>query len=151
MADAGFLTGAAHDAIAALAGLAPSFPGATKLAKLWVGMHMLGEAIPDAAVELACAAVYVGDGAAGRRRPASAHAGFLRFLQLVAEHPWAHRPLLVPLVSGGRAATNAESGGLSASEGGAPPPVSTSSPGDGEASQTVRREALDAFDGGGRK
>ena len=150
MADAGFLTGAAHDAIAALAGLAPSFPGATKLAKLWVGMHMLGEAIPDAAVELACAAVYVGDGAAGRRPPASAHAGFLRFLQIVAEHPWAHRPLLVPLVSGGRAATNAESGGLGASEGGAPPPVSTSSPGDGEASQTARREALDAFDRGGR-
>jgi len=143
------LPGAVHDALAALGAREPSFQGAAKLAKLWVGAHMLGGAVPDAAAEVACAAAYVGDGEAGRRGPASSCAGFLRFLQVVAEHPWAHRPLLVPLGSAPVAA--AAGGDLDASaivaEAGGGDAGGAGGEGGG---RVARREALDAFDRGGR-
>ena len=150
------LPGAVHDALAALGAREPSFPGAAKLAKLWLGAHMLGGAVPDAAAEVACAAAYVGDGEAGRRGPGSPGAGFLRFLQVVAEHPWAHRPLLVPL--GGApdgAAQTSPDGDLDASAlvaeagaGGAGDAGEAGALGGG--GRVARREAQDAFDRGGR-
>ena len=150
------LPGAVHDALAALGAREPSFKGAAKLAKLWLGAHMLGGAVPDVAAEVACAAAYAGDGEAGRRGPGSPGAGFLRFLQVVAEHPWAHRPLLVPL--GGApdgAAQTSPDGDLDASAlvaevgaGGAGDAGEAGALGGG--GRVARREAQDAFDRGGR-
>ncbi|PWZ00349.1 Nrap-domain-containing protein [Testicularia cyperi] len=73
----------------------PSFGSAVRLTKRWIASQMLASpAVPEELIELVCAAAYLSpqEGA-----PASAVAGFLRTLRLLANWRWKEEPLMVPI------------------------------------------------------
>eukprot|EP00798_Chlamydomonas_sp_ICE-L_P031575 gene31575-6769_t len=82
-----------HGLISLIGGANPAYAPSVRLARRWVGAHMLSNSVCGEAVELMVAAAFITPGPLGQ--PASRIAGFLRFLQLLATHPWAHRPLVV--------------------------------------------------------
>jgi U3 small nucleolar RNA-associated protein 22 len=102
-------------AISGVAGENPAFEPATRLAKRWVGAHLLSPHLREEAVELILAHCFAtgsssssssngssngvasstGTAAAVAAAPASRLSGLLRFLQLLAEHPWRVQPLIV--------------------------------------------------------
>jgi len=77
---------------AGVAGESPAYEPSVRLAKRWVGAHLLSPHLRDEAVELLVAALFTSPGLPA---PASRTSGLLRFLQLLAEHPWRVQPLIV--------------------------------------------------------
>ena len=93
-----------------MAGVNPAFEPAVRLAKRWVGAHLLSPHLSEHAVELLVAHCFASGGrssdassaggggtapTAVASPPASRLSGLLRFLQLLAEHPWRVQPLVV--------------------------------------------------------
>lgn len=64
-----------------------------RLAQRWVGAHLLSSQLCPEAVELLVAAAFSSPGVAPP--PGSRLAGLLRFLQLLARHPWEQRALVI--------------------------------------------------------
>ncbi|CDR88588.1 uncharacterized protein SPSC_04415 [Sporisorium scitamineum] len=84
-----------HSYIASMGNRFASFSGAVRLTKRWLASQMLSSpAIPEELIELVCAAAYLSpeEGA-----PASAVAGLLRILRLLANWRWKEEPLMVPI------------------------------------------------------
>ncbi|SPC64141.1 uncharacterized protein UHOD_05221 [Ustilago sp. UG-2017b] len=84
-----------HSYIASMGHRFASFGGAVRLTKRWLASQMLSSpAIPEELIELVCAAAYLSpeEGA-----PASAVAGLLRILRLLANWRWKEEPLMVPI------------------------------------------------------
>ncbi|SJX63609.1 uncharacterized protein SRS1_14361 [Sporisorium reilianum f. sp. reilianum] len=84
-----------HSYIASMGNRFASFGGAVRLTKRWLASQMLSApAVPEELIELVCAAAYLSpeEGA-----PASAVAGLLRILRLLANWRWKEEPLLVPI------------------------------------------------------
>lgn len=77
---------------AGVAGESPAYEPSVRLAKRWVGAHLLSPHLRDEAVELLVASLFTSP---GQPAPASRTSGLLRFLQLLAEHPWRVQPLIV--------------------------------------------------------
>lgn len=75
-----------------MAGESPAYEPSVRLAKRWVGAHLLSPHLRDEAVELLVASLFTSPGLPA---PASRLSGLLRFLQLLAEHPWRVQPLIV--------------------------------------------------------
>ena len=84
-----------HTAIVTLHHMHPSFASACRLLKRWVSAHLLSTHFPEEVLELFMAAVYLDPTTLGA--PATAHAGFLRSLHLIAHWAWREQALLVPL------------------------------------------------------
>eukprot|EP00887_Chlorella_sp_A99_P002636 scaffold6.g2636.t1 len=99
-------------AVGGVAAASPAFEGAVRLAKRWVGAHLLSPHLAEEAVELLVASLFAGEaaparatdgaaappggaGGAAAAAPAAPLAGFLRFLRLLADHPWRVQPLIV--------------------------------------------------------
>ena len=81
--------------ISSLTAAHPSFKNCCRLAKLWVTRQCLGNHIREEAVELICAAAYTTQVDIGTECPASASAGFMAFLDIIANHAWDVQPLLL--------------------------------------------------------
>lgn len=84
-----------HSYIASMGHRFASFAGAVRLTKRWLASQMLSSpAIPEELIELVSAAAYLSpeEGA-----PASAVAGLLRILRLLANWRWKEEPLMVPI------------------------------------------------------
>lgn len=79
--------------VAHVAGLHPEYAPSCRLASRWVSSHMLSWHLSHEVVELLVAAAFTQP--AGTGAAASRVTGLLRFLQLLANFPWAQRPLLV--------------------------------------------------------
>lgn len=69
-----------------------------RLAKRWVGAQMLSGLVPEEAVELVVAHLYLHPAPYGVT--ASPQTAFLRFLKLLASHNWKTSPLIVNLNNG---------------------------------------------------
>ena len=95
-----------HGLIASLEGTHAAYGPSVRLAKRWLGSQLMGSQVSEEAVELLVGAAFCGTSAAPP--PASRLVGLLRFLQLLAAHPWARAPLLVdPLREVGEGARRA--------------------------------------------
>ncbi|MDP2438623.1 MAG: hypothetical protein Q8P67_23010, partial [archaeon] len=78
----------------------PAYARTVALAKHWVHLHMFSDFLREEAVELLVASVFCNssfsDPADERGELPNRHLlAFLRFLQLVAFHPWSQEPLLI--------------------------------------------------------
>ncbi|GMH37709.1 hypothetical protein BSKO_05582 [Bryopsis sp. KO-2023] len=82
-----------HGFLGAVGATHPSFNMATRFAKRWIGAQMLSSHISPQVVELLMTYVYTEKG--HHSPPASPLAGFVRFLSLVAQYPFLHRPLFI--------------------------------------------------------
>uniref|UniRef100_A0A7S4JAR4 U3 small nucleolar RNA-associated protein 22 n=1 Tax=Odontella aurita TaxID=265563 RepID=A0A7S4JAR4_9STRA len=82
-----------HTTIHAVHTRHPSAAAAVRLARRWTAAHMLSDAVPTEAMELMIASVYTDP--APLEPPATAAAGFVRFLRLLSTHDWARQPLIV--------------------------------------------------------
>ncbi len=78
-----------------MSGRHTSFATATALANRWVAAHMLSHHLGQHVVELLMAATYTTHAGGCRTTPASPLGGFFAFLGLLAEYPFALRPLVV--------------------------------------------------------
>lgn len=83
-----------HGLVCGVAALTPAFAPTCRLAQRWVASQMLSNHISAEVVELMVAAVFAHP-AAALPAPGSRMTGFLRFLHLLARHPWASAPLVV--------------------------------------------------------
>ncbi|SNX84858.1 uncharacterized protein MEPE_03567 [Melanopsichium pennsylvanicum] len=84
-----------HSYIGSMGHRFASFSSAVRLTKRWLSSQMLSSpAIPEELIELVCAAAYLSpeEGA-----PASAVAGLLRILRLLANWRWKEEPLMVSI------------------------------------------------------
>lgn len=77
-----------HSTIHAVHSLHPSAGSVVRIAKRWAASHLLSGHLRPEAIELLVAKVYTEDGFA-LKAPATAMAGFLRFLHLFSSHDWA--------------------------------------------------------------
>eukprot|EP00775_Hariotina_reticulata_P010181 gene10181-10341_t len=83
-----------HGLVSALEAAHAAYGPTVRLAKRWLGLQLLlGSQVSEEAVELLVGAAFSGPSC--RRTPASRVSGFLRFLHLVASHPWQAAPLMV--------------------------------------------------------
>eukprot|EP00958_Prasinococcus_capsulatus_P010473 scaffold1025_cov381-Prasinococcus_capsulatus_cf.AAC.9 len=73
----------------------PTFASVCQLAKRWVGSHLCSSCIEERAVELLCAASFVGHSL--YPVPSARIAGFARFIHLLATHNFDQDPLVVNL------------------------------------------------------
>jgi len=71
----------------------PLFGPTARLAKRWMSAHMFDGYVPEEAVELIVAHLFVSPRPLDP--PASSLVGFLRFIRLLAQHPWAEAPLII--------------------------------------------------------
>ncbi len=76
-----------HSMIHSVHTLHPSSSGVVRMAKRWVGCHMLSGLISMEAIELMVAKVY-SDSDSPLEAPSTVTSGFLRFLHLLAFHDW---------------------------------------------------------------
>lgn len=83
-----------HGLVAGVAGANPAYAPTVRLAHRWLASHMLSNHFVPEAVELLVAYVFTHKSAVGNV-PASRVTGLLRFLTLLARHPWAQRPLVL--------------------------------------------------------
>ncbi|SPO26844.1 uncharacterized protein UTRI_04157_B [Ustilago trichophora] len=84
-----------HSYIASMGHRFASFGGAVRLTKRWLASQMLSSpAVPEELIELVCAAAYLSP---AEGAPASAVAGLLRILRLLANWRWKEEPLMVPI------------------------------------------------------
>ena len=91
--------GARHlSAASALGRLCPAYPPTVRLAKRWLSCQMYTGVLSDALVALLAAHAFAA--APTTRRPATAAAGFARFLQLLAYFDFANEPLLLAMGDG---------------------------------------------------
>ena len=89
-----------HGTIAAAAAVNPAFEPSVRLAKRWIASQWLSPHFREEAIELIVAVAFTsGDGVAAPA-PGSRIAGFLRFLNLLGNHPWTAAPLLADVASG---------------------------------------------------
>ncbi|XP_060067208.1 nucleolar protein 6-like [Ylistrum balloti] len=72
-----------------------TFSGTVRLAKRWVSSQLLADHIPEEALELMAAQIYIAPSPFSV--PNSPLVGFLRFLHLLSNHDWTRTPLLVNL------------------------------------------------------
>ncbi|ACO64866.1 predicted protein, partial [Micromonas commoda] len=88
------IKGAAHAAvIATISARFPVYGAATQVAKRWISSHMLAPHIRDEVVELIMGYLFLHPGAVDP--PGSREVAFIRFLDLLASHPWNVLPLFV--------------------------------------------------------
>lgn len=97
-----------HGIVSATAAENPAFEPAVRLAKRWVASQWLSPHLREEAVELLMVAAF------GRAYPsavvpppASRVCGFLRFLRLLGDHPWAASPLILKTEDSGGASSAA--------------------------------------------
>ncbi|KAL1914891.1 uncharacterized protein VTP21DRAFT_7807 [Calcarisporiella thermophila] len=84
----------------------PSLSHTIRLAKRWLGSHLLSRHVPEELVELLCVRVYVDP--APFSPPASGFAGFSRWLEMMATWDWRVEPLVIDLYNEGEGLTGAE-------------------------------------------
>jgi U3 small nucleolar RNA-associated protein 22 len=82
--------------VSSCAGAYPAYATTVRLAKRWLSAHFLMPAVCDQMVELMVASVF-SEPQPALGAPATADAGFVRFLYLVGSHDWASFPLVVDL------------------------------------------------------
>ena len=88
------IKGAAHAAVVAtISARFPVYGAATQVAKRWISSHMLAPHIRDEVVELIMGYLFLHPGAVDP--PSSREVAFVRFLDLLASHPWNVLPLFV--------------------------------------------------------
>ena len=92
-----------HSSISPLHHRYPSYSTATRLLKRWFSAHMLSLHLGGEVVELLMASVYLDPGT--YQSPASAPAGFMRAIRLLAQWDWRALPLVVPVFTASRDAT----------------------------------------------
>ncbi|OWA54268.1 Nucleolar protein 6 [Hypsibius exemplaris] len=80
-------------AIGGVVGQDESFGTACRIAKRWISSQLLHHYVPDEAVELIMAQIYVRP--QPLETPAVPDVAFLRFLSLIATHDWHKSPLIV--------------------------------------------------------
>ncbi|WRT70438.1 uncharacterized protein IL334_007436 [Kwoniella shivajii] len=97
-----------HSSITPLHHKYPSYSSASRLLKRWFASHMLSTHISAEIVELIMAKVYLDPGSL--QTPASATAGFVRAITLLAEWDWKSEALFVPIFSVKEAATSSTEG-----------------------------------------
>jgi len=71
----------------------PAAMGVVRLAKRWIGAHMLSGLILDEAIELLVVSVFTDP--SPLHTPSTVSCGFVRFLLLVASYDWKRNPLIV--------------------------------------------------------
>lgn len=76
----------------------PFLPQTIRLAKRWIGAHLLSTQMPVELIELICAKVFVDP--SPWAVPNSGFVGFMRVLQLLDSWDWKKEPLIVELESG---------------------------------------------------
>jgi U3 small nucleolar RNA-associated protein 22 len=89
-----------HGAVVTLHHMYPSFASAGRLLKRWVASHLLSAHFPEEMLELVMASVYLDPGA--HEVPTTAHAGFVRAIEVLAHWDWKAAPLYVPLYTATR-------------------------------------------------
>ena len=82
-----------HGLVATLEGRHAAYGPSVRLAQRWVGAQLMGSQLAPEAVELLVGAAFTAPSPAAP--PGSRVAGLLRFLALLAGHPWGRAPLLV--------------------------------------------------------
>lgn len=88
------IKGAAHAGVTAtISARFPAYGPATQVAKRWISTHMLSPHIRDEVVELLVGYLFLHPGAV--EPPTSREVAFVRFLDLLASHPWGVLPLFV--------------------------------------------------------
>lgn len=89
-----------HGTIAAAAAANPAFEPSVRLAKRWIGSQWLSPHFREEAIELVVAVAFTGGDGVAAPPPGSRIAGFLRFLNLLGNHPWTAAPLLGDVATG---------------------------------------------------
>ena len=85
---------AAHaGVVATISARFPAYGPATQVAQRWISGHMLSPHIADEVVELMVGYLFLHPGAA--EPPTSREVAFVRFLDLIASHPWGELPLFI--------------------------------------------------------
>ena len=88
------ICGAAHAGVIATVNLRfPAYGPATQVAKRWIAAHMLSPHFKGETIELLMAHLFLHPGAF--EPPTSREVAFVRFLDLLASHPWNVLPLFV--------------------------------------------------------
>ena len=87
-----------HSAISGLAAKHASYCSVVKIAKRWLGSHLMSPHLEHETVELLVAEAYCNPSCLGA--PASRWSGFLRFLHTLSSFPWEERPMYVDAVQG---------------------------------------------------
>lgn len=88
------ICGAAHAGVIATVNLRfPAYGPATQVAKRWIAAHMLSPHFKGEVIELLMAYLFLHPGAF--EPPTSREVAFVRFLDLLASHPWNVLPLFV--------------------------------------------------------
>ena len=88
------ICGAAHAGVIATVNLRfPAYGPATQVAKRWIAAHMLSLHFNGEVIELLMAYLFLHPGAF--EPPTSREVAFVRFLDLLASHPWNVLPLFV--------------------------------------------------------
>jgi U3 small nucleolar RNA-associated protein 22 len=83
-----------HGAISAAAAANPAFEPSVRLAKRWIASQWLSPHFRDEAIELLVAAAFAAGDSLIAPPPGSRVSGFLRFLHMLGNHPWAAAPLI---------------------------------------------------------
>lgn len=81
--------------ISAVAAEHPSFETAVRYAKVWTSKQWLAMHIKEEAIELITAAAYTKSIDVGGACPCSPVSGFLGFLDILSNHPWDAKPLVL--------------------------------------------------------
>lgn len=89
-----------YGTIAAAAAANPAFGPSVRLAKRWIGSQWLSPHFREEAIELIVAVAFTGGDGVAAPPPGSRIAGFLRFLNLLGNHPWTAAPLLGDVATG---------------------------------------------------
>jgi U3 small nucleolar RNA-associated protein 22 len=88
------INGAAHaGVIATISARFPAYGPATQVAERWISGHMLSSHVGDEIIELLVGYLFLHPGAV--EPPTSREVAFVRFLDLLASHPWGVLPLFV--------------------------------------------------------
>jgi len=80
--------------LSSLAIIHPAWSVGVRLAKRWMSAHFMADIVPDVAIELIMARVFLWPGQFSTS-PNSAGSAFQRFLQILSTHDWNEAPLLV--------------------------------------------------------
>ncbi|XP_057772992.1 uncharacterized protein LOC130992396 [Salvia miltiorrhiza] len=90
-----FLRGQHSSMIDGLRGRYPIYGPIVRLAKRWVSAHLLSNSLPEEAIELLVAHLFLKP--FPFRPPCSRITGFLRYLRLLSEYDWSFSPLIVDI------------------------------------------------------
>ncbi|KAL1551276.1 nucleolar protein 6-like [Salvia divinorum] len=90
-----FLRGQHSSMIDGLRGRYPIYGPIVRLAKRWVSAHLFSNSLPEEAIELLVAHLFLKP--LPFRPPCSRITGFLRYLRLLSEYDWSFSPLIVDI------------------------------------------------------